>query len=72
MHHSLEAGQVIRTAHGIRHFQHSGEHHWHELTMRDAVTLDRVEAALGVKFVHHHGGDTRALDRHHHTDGAVW
>ena len=73
VHHALQAGQVVRIAHGLRQFQHAGEHHRDELAVGDAVALDRVEAAFGVELLHHDGRDARALNRHrpHRRRGVV-
>ncbi len=64
MHDPLEAGHVVRTPHGLRQFQHSGEHHGHELTVGDAVALNGVQTALGVELVHDHRCDAARLNRH--------
>ncbi len=72
VHHPLEAGQVVRITHGLRQFQHAGEHRGDELAVRDAVALDRVQAAFGVELVHHHRRDAGALNRHRpHRRGGV-
>ena len=72
MHHAIEAGDVVRIAHGFRQFQHPDEHRRDELAMGDAVALDRVEAALGVELLHHHGRDAHRLNAHRpHRRGGV-
>ena len=73
MHHPLQARQVVRIAHALRQFQHPGEHHRHELPVRDPVALDGIETAFGIELLQDDRRDAAGLHAHrpHRRRGVV-
>ena len=73
VHDPLQTGHVVRIAHGLRQFQHPGEHHRDELAVGDA---DAAAMASSAPSASNFSRTTVVMPPAcvciDHTDGAVW